>query len=83
MNKTVLRQHRKILRRLLREVRQEAGLRQQDLADRIGEPQSFVSKYESGERRLDVLELNQVCIGLGMPFAVFITKLEERLSAEE
>ena len=42
------------LQALLRDIRTEAGLRQVDLAQRLGQPQSFASKYESGERRLDV-----------------------------
>ena len=46
---------------LIREIRQQAGLRQLDVAERLKQPQSFVSKYESGERRLDLLELEQVC----------------------
>ena len=47
-------------RTLLRQLREEAGLTQADVAGRLGEPQSFVSKYESGERRLDLVELEQV-----------------------
>jgi len=46
---------------LLRQIREEAGLRQTDVAKRLNQPQSFVSKYESGERRLDLLELELVC----------------------
>ena len=46
---------------VLREIRTEQGLRQEDVAKSLGQPQSFVSKYESGERRLDLLELEQVC----------------------
>ena len=65
---------------LLRELRHEAGLRQQDLADRLGEPQSFVSKIETGERRLDVLELRRVCQALGVTLARFVVLLERRLS---
>lgn len=49
-------QHAK-LRELLIAARKKAGLTQQDVADRIGRPQSFVAKYEGGERRLDVIEL--------------------------
>lgn len=47
--------------KLLRQIRDEANLRQIDLAIRLDQPQSFVSKYESGERRLDLLELELVC----------------------
>lgn len=65
---------------LLRQVRIEAHLRQTDLAAALRQPQSFVSKYESGERRLDVLELRQICECVGIPLHDFIRRLEERLS---
>jgi hypothetical protein len=42
-------------------------------------PQSFVSKYETGERRLDVIELREVCQSLGTTLAAFAKKLEARL----
>jgi transcriptional regulator with XRE-family HTH domain len=67
------------LQALLREVRTEAGIRQTDLAERLGQTQSFVSKYESGERRLDILELRDVCEALGLPLAEFVERLEDRL----
>ncbi|WP_161810182.1 helix-turn-helix domain-containing protein [Steroidobacter agaridevorans] len=41
---------------LLLAAREKAGLTQQQLADRLGKPQSFISKYEGGERRIDVIE---------------------------
>ena len=44
------------LRALLRATRQQAGRTQVEVAARLGTPQSFVAKYEGGERRLDVLE---------------------------
>ena len=44
------------LRELLVAARKSAGLTQQDVADRLKRPQSFVAKYEGGERRLDVIE---------------------------
>lgn len=69
------------LQALLRQVRQEAGLRQQDLAVRLGEPQSWVSKVENGERKIDVLELRRVCHAVGLPLAVFIERLEGELKA--
>lgn len=67
------------LRLLLREFRIKAGLRQADLAARIGQPQSFVSKYESGERRLDLLEVRLVCKALGTSLTEFARQLEESL----
>ncbi len=41
--------------------RQTAGLNQVELAERLGRPQSFVSKIEKGERRIDVVELIAIC----------------------
>lgn len=61
------------------QVRFTAKLRQVDLAERLGQPQSFVSKYESGERRLDILELRSLCKAVGITLEQFVAKLEERL----
>lgn len=61
---------------LMRQMRLDAGLRQADLAERLRQPQSFVSRYESGERRLDVLELGQICAVLGVSLAEFVRRLE-------
>lgn len=64
---------------LLRSARREAGMRQVDLANRLQRPQSYVSKYESGERRLDLLELRQICKALGISLEAFIRKLESAI----
>ena len=64
-------------RGLLRKARVQAGLTQRDLASRLGVPQSFVSKYESGERRLDVLELRLVCQAVGVSLQEFVRRLEK------
>jgi transcriptional regulator with XRE-family HTH domain len=45
----------------------------------LRKPQSYVSKYELGERRLDVLEVREVCRALGYSLAEFVKKLEARL----
>ena len=83
MSKSLRGQEQAILQSLLRQARQEAGLRQQDLAARIGELQSFVSKYESGEWRLDVLELRQICRAVGIPLSSFVHRLEALLSSKK
>jgi transcriptional regulator with XRE-family HTH domain len=58
--------------RLLRDARNKAGLTQQDVAKRLKRPQSYVSKYESAERRLDVIEFLRVTKALRIaPHAIF------------
>ncbi|GHT83514.1 transcriptional regulator [Betaproteobacteria bacterium] len=54
------------LQKALVEVRQSKGLTQTEIATHLGKPQSFVSKYESGERRLDVIEFLEVCQALSV-----------------
>jgi transcriptional regulator with XRE-family HTH domain len=76
MDKSIFSRDQVALQNLLRQLRLAAGLRQQDLAQRLCEPQSFVSKYERGERRLDVLELRRVCDELGVPLQEFVRRLE-------
>ncbi|NLH11465.1 MAG: helix-turn-helix transcriptional regulator [Holophagae bacterium] len=56
----------KQLRNLLAQARVAAGLTQLALAETLGRPQSFVSKYEHGERRLDIGELIEVAMALGL-----------------
>ena len=68
------------LQGLLRRIRTDAGVTQAELADRLGVPQSFVSKYESGERRLDILELKDVCQALGSSLVDFVRRLEKEIS---
>ncbi|HEY8540089.1 MAG TPA: helix-turn-helix transcriptional regulator [Steroidobacteraceae bacterium] len=51
---------------LLAAAREKAGLTQQQLADRLGKPQSFVAKYEGGERRLDVVEFLAIARALDL-----------------
>lgn len=63
----------------LRKTRRSLGVTQVELATRIQETQSFVSKCERGERRLDVIELRQWCLALGTPLHAFLDDLETRL----
>jgi ribosome-binding protein aMBF1 (putative translation factor) len=83
LEKNLYTRRQRILLRLLRETRQDAGLFQQDLAETLDRPQSFVSKYESGERRLDILELRDVCQALGISLREFVNRLERQLEASD
>ncbi|HEX8450150.1 MAG TPA: helix-turn-helix transcriptional regulator [Allosphingosinicella sp.] len=65
------------LRRRLLEARRARGLRQADLADRLGRPQSFVSNYERGERRLEVSEFIVIARVLGVDAAAVVAELVE------
>lgn len=56
MKKSIYTKRYGLLRAQLAKARKEARLTQQQLAERLGKPQSFVAKYENGERRLDVIE---------------------------
>lgn len=62
---------------LLRELRKKSVIRQVDLANQLEVPQSFISKYESGARNLDILELRRICQLMGISLQDFVKKLEE------
>jgi DNA-binding transcriptional regulator YiaG len=68
------------LQELLRKARTDAKLSQVELAKKLGRPQSFVSKYESGERRLDMVELREICQALKIPLPVFAKRFEKSLN---
>lgn len=59
----------------LRHARVRAGLSQTELAARLSEPQSFVSRFERGERRLDVVEYIQVANAIGIDPATHLRKV--------
>jgi transcriptional regulator with XRE-family HTH domain len=62
---------------LLRQVRLEANLTQLQLAENIGQTQSYVSKYESGEQRLDLIELEAVCKAASISLIDFVERYLE------
>jgi transcriptional regulator with XRE-family HTH domain len=73
-------EHPKLLPSILTSLRNDLGLRQIDLARKLGRPQSFVSKYESGERRLDLLEINEICIALHISMSEVVARVEQELN---
>lgn len=57
-------EHRRLVRALAT-LRMEAGLTQEELAKRVGADQSYVAKYEGGQRRLDVVEFMRIIAAIG------------------
>jgi transcriptional regulator with XRE-family HTH domain len=80
MPRAEIRPQSELLQELLKEVRREKNLTQVELAGVLEQSQSFVSKYESGERILDILEIRFICGRLGISFLDFCSRLEKRLS---
>ncbi len=66
--------YRRLLERL-RAARVKAGLTQVDVAKRLGKPQSFVSSCESGQRRIDVVELHEFARLYGVKTGYFLEAL--------
>ena len=73
------RKQEKALLSLLRQLRLQAGLRQLDMAHALGKRQAFVSYYESGARRLNLLELRQICGIPGISLAKLVREFERQV----
>jgi transcriptional regulator with XRE-family HTH domain len=69
---------KQVLLALLRQAREEAGVLQADLARKLGRKQGFVSKYELGDRRLDLLDLADICDALGVSFTELVKRFDEK-----
>jgi transcriptional regulator with XRE-family HTH domain len=66
---------------VLKAARERSGLTQQQLAKRLGKPQSFVSNYERGQRRIDVLELTRIATALGTGSRTLVGEIERSLGS--
>ncbi len=69
-----------VFRQLLKDLRIEKGLSQRALARRLKVPQSYVSKYETGERRLDFVETVYLCEALGLGIEQFVKAFLEKVA---
>lgn len=79
--KSIFTDEYRIFRELLRELRGERGMKQAELSAALGMPQSFVSKYEMGERRLDFVELAQICENLDYPLELFVAAYRKAIKS--
>ncbi len=74
-------QNRKILGEVVQHFREKAGLKQKELAEQLGQTQSFISKWESGQRRIDVLQVCDFCDVVGISLERFLRKLRKELES--
>ena len=65
---------------VLKTIRVNKGITQLQLANLLGKPQSYISKYESGERRIDIHEFIHICQALDEKPSNIIDRLEKDLT---
>ncbi len=80
MEKSVFTRDYQTMLRHLRQTRKESGLTQTELGSRLGQTQTFVSKCERGERRLDAIELRAFCLAMDTSVIHFLQALETELA---
>ena len=83
MDKSIYTDEYAALLELLRAARRNANISQVELARLLGQTQSFVSKIEVGQRRLDIIQLRTICKLLGTTLPDFVALLEDRIAAME
>lgn len=79
MRKSVHTRAYTVLREHLVAARHAAGLSQQELAEKLDRPQSFVAKYEGGERRIDLVEFLEIAAVLGVDARRVIRKVTDAM----
>jgi transcriptional regulator with XRE-family HTH domain len=79
MEKSIHTREYGVLLRLLREARERSGITQVELAAKLRQSQSFVSKIELGDSRLDVIQLRTILAAIGVRLSDFIETLEKEI----
>ena len=83
MEKSLLNKERRFFVQVFIELRTKSGLMQADLARKLKVPQSFISKIETGQRKVDVFELREICIQMGTSLVEFSKLLEKRIKSSK
>lgn len=82
MPKTIYRPEHIALLHLLKAYRRAAGLTQVQCSQALNRPQSFMSDVENGSRRLDIVQLRDLCAVLGISLMELVQELEAAIKAE-
>ncbi|WP_448652597.1 helix-turn-helix domain-containing protein [Pseudomonas fluorescens] len=83
MSKTIYRREHDILLELLKKHRKASGLTQVECSRALNRPQSFMSDIETGSRRLDIIQLRDLCNILRIDLRTLISELEDSISNEK
>lgn len=78
--KLISKKYNSVVTELLYRLRTNAGITQQQLSVALSVPQSYISKIETGERRIDLIELREICHALNSNLIEFVTMLEKELN---
>ncbi|MGH7486538.1 MAG: helix-turn-helix domain-containing protein [bacterium] len=80
MRKSLHRPEHAALAALIRKTRLRRGLTQVQVCRTLRAPQSFLSDVETGQRRLDLVQLHDLCKALGIPLARLVATFEKRIA---
>ncbi|MBU0902009.1 MAG: helix-turn-helix domain-containing protein [Gammaproteobacteria bacterium] len=83
MEKSIYRDENLVLLRLIKQCRVDSGMTQAEFAEALGRPQSFTSDIERGLRRLDLVQLRDICHVLGLNLVEFVQRYESELSSKK
>ena len=82
MEKSTFTREYRVFLETLKSFRERAKLTQVDLAEKLQQSQSFVSKSERGQTRLDIVQLRAICHSFGITLPAFVAQFEERLASK-
>ncbi|MCY1296654.1 transcriptional regulator, y4mF family [compost metagenome] len=82
MVKAIYRPEYEALTQLIKQLRGSAGLTQSQCSEALGRPQSFMSDVENGARRLDLVQLRDLCAALGTDLQTFVSAYESLLKRD-
>jgi ribosome-binding protein aMBF1 (putative translation factor) len=80
MQKSTFTREYRVFLKTLKDYRLKAGLSQMKLAAKLDQSQSFVSKCERGETRIDIVQLRVFCQAFGISLREFVARYEEGLA---